>query len=138
MSMGVNISAKDSKTGKTSPAAADDNIPTALINGKVIQFILPSNLFDTIMWVAPTMIPLEVVVDNGMVPASVPLKLLTTGMDILFPDIIDVYGLDKGLYIKLALDMTDPKCFVRNGRLVLFLDTTISMYVDQDSSDYPA
>ena len=59
-------------------------------------------------------------------------------MQIVFQDIVQKYGADKGVYVQVAEISNQPGLFLRDGRLVAVLDADIRMYVDTDSSKYPS
>jgi len=63
--------------------------------------------------------------------------LTTSGLRILFPDIVDKYGSNKGIYIAISEVSKLPHLFTRDGRFVAVLQTIATFVVDKNSTFYP-
>jgi len=55
----------------------------------------------------------------------------------LFPDIVDKYGPNKGIYIAISEVSKLPHLFTRDGRFVAVLQTIATFVVDKNSTFYP-
>lgn len=73
------------------------------------------------------------VISNTIIPESSPIKLYTDQINIIFPGIDDMYGQQKGVYLKTSkIDVNN--LVIENGRTILRAGIGLTFYVDTNSS----
>ena len=93
-------------------------------------------MVNTALWLIQDSGIVDLYINDTMVDAS-PIRLNTSDLTILLPDMSRIYGVKHGVYIHVTLSTKTPNLYIRGGRILMSSSVNLEFIVDLEDDKYP-